>query len=168
MEGHLSRRQPEKRSGIAPDFEHLQSFIHQNGGRAVFRQQDTIDLLSDVYAVPEFGNRCLCHRLAGTGVPATQSGAHGKRVWSARYLPFRVDSVIPVDDGEQVVELRPLGLPQHQESAFVERVMEQRDDVLLNRSKVNQHIAATDQVQLRERRIVDQIMSAEYTKLPQR
>ena len=45
--------------------------------------------------------------------------------------------------------------------------MEQRDDVFLNGPEIDQHIAATDQVQFRERRIANEVMPAEYTQLAQ-
>ena len=45
--------------------------------------------------------------------------------------------------------------------------MEQRDDILLHASQVDQHVAATDQIQLRKRRIVDQIVPGEDAHLTQ-
>ena len=45
--------------------------------------------------------------------------------------------------------------------------MEQREDVLLHASQVDQDVAATDQVQLRKRRIVDQVMPGKDAHLAQ-
>ena len=45
--------------------------------------------------------------------------------------------------------------------------MEQRDDVPLDSSHVDQHVAAGDQVQLRKRRIADQIVPRKDAHLAQ-
>ena len=45
--------------------------------------------------------------------------------------------------------------------------MEQREDVLLHASQIDQDVATTDQVQLRKRRIVDQVVPREDAHLPQ-
>src|SRR5229473_1206896 len=103
MEAQLSHWQTEERSCVAPHFEHFQSLIHQHGGRAVFRQQDTVDRPSHVYAA-EFGNRPLRYHFPGFGVAARHADASVILVWSSRYLSFFVDSVIIVDEREHVVE----------------------------------------------------------------
>jgi hypothetical protein len=45
--------------------------------------------------------------------------------------------------------------------------MEPWEDAFSHGAKVYEHVAATDQIQIRERRIVDEIMPAEYTQLPE-
>jgi hypothetical protein len=67
---------------------------------------------------------------------------------------------VAVDPQEEIVgALRRLGRPDEQVTAGPERKVERLDDALLNRSvEVDQQVAARDQIQVRERRILDHVV----------
>ena len=90
-----------------------------------------------------------------------------KQVRLPRRFPPGIDSVLAVRHRKQVAGRRRLRCAQHEKPGWLERVVEQRDDVLLHASQVDQHVAATDQVQLRKRRIVDQVVPGEDAHLAQ-
>ena len=75
-----------------------------------------------------------------------------------------VDFVFFIYQGKYVCEqANGLGVSQLEKTPGVEGVMEDRDDLLLqHRPQVDEHIPATDKVQLGERRVFGQVMPGEH------
>jgi hypothetical protein len=77
--------------------------------------------------------------------------------------PLRVDLVLLVHEREEV-GLRPdrLGVPEHEVAAGPQGVVEHRDEPpLQGHVHVDEHVAAEDQVQLREGRVARQVLAGE-------
>ena len=74
-------------------------------------------------------------------------------------LPL-IDLGLAVQRGEQVAELaHPLGSAQKQDSARLQCVVKQRDELLLQfRPHVNEQVAAADQVNPGKRRVLDHVL----------
>src|SRR5215475_1283062 len=88
------------------------------------------------------------------------------------YLPhcrclLRKNLVRAVVGGEHVTNrAQTFRSPQHQKTAQPQSVVEKRNRLVLQyRFQVNQHVSATDQVHLRKRRVVEQIMLCENTDI---
>ena len=74
IEAHLSNRQREVGTRLAPNLEHLQVLVHHHTGRAVLRQEYAIDLFSHVRAVPQFRSGA-----GGGGCPPARPGVNRGR-----------------------------------------------------------------------------------------
>ena len=75
---------------------------------------------------------------------------------------------LAVDRCEQVAEVaHALGRAQKQDSLGIERIVENRQHLLLQRGiKINQHIAAGDQIDMGEGRILKQVLPGKHTGIP--
>ena len=74
-----------------------------------------------------------------------------------------IDFRLAVPHGKQINRVaNPLGAPQEQRAAWFECIVKQGNQLLLQvGAEINQKIAATDQVEFRERRILDEILLGE-------
>ena len=80
-----------------------------------------------------------------------------------------VDAPVRVDGLELVGQLaRRLARAEEQHAAGLEREVKQRQHLLLHqRLEVDQQVAAGDEVDARERRVVDHVVLREHDHLPQ-
>ena len=87
-----------------------------------------------------------------------------------RAFPSLVELAVALDQREQLAEAPDrLGGPQHQVAARLQRVVEERNDLPLEgRVEVDEHIAATDQVEPREGRVTQQVVPREHAEVADR
>src|SRR5439155_23494670 len=83
---------------------------------------------------------------------------------------FEVDFVLLVHRLKQLCErANRLGRAQEEESFRFKGVMKRRHDLFLQTGfEIDQQVAATDEVDARERRVAQEILSGENDDLPQR
>ena len=100
-------------------------------------------------------------------VPASQSSAMNVSGGRLADLPLAVDLVGAGRELEQVAE-RPdrFGQAQHQEAAGIQREVKHRQQPLLQRRRhVDQHVAAGDEIDARERRIDGDVLAGEHAQV---
>ena len=154
----LTRGRFQEQAGAAVYVQDVTPAGDENRGRGDVPQQG---LLGDLAQRRLLGDRRLGgagreHR-TGRGRRELVTGA-GPR--SADVLPARVQLGLAVHPREQVVELAdPFGRAQEQEPTGVERVMKQEDQLLLQlRPQVDHEVAATDEVEFGEGRVLDHVL----------
>src|SRR5947209_18087626 len=83
---------------------------------------------------------------------------------------FKIDFVLPVHRLKQLcVTANRLGGAQEEKSPRSEGVMKRRHDPPLQTGfEIDQQVAATEQVDARERRVAQEILAGENDRLPQR
>ena len=99
--------------------------------------------------------------------PPARSAGTGSRRFELRAAAE--DAVPLVDGGEQArLAGQVLGAAEEQVAALVERVVEQRDQPVLQVGReIDQEVAAGDQVELGERRVAQQVVRREQADLAQ-
>ena len=169
VEARDARGGLEIRARLSSELHDLHVGVHHDRRRRV-SPQDAVGLPIDRSVLPANGVR---RRRRPAGVlrrasPIAEGDAE-PQVDRGRRLP-RVDLVCPVDDREEVGEPPDaLGNAELEKAGGLQGVVEDREDALLQRgAEVDQHVAATDEVELGERRVPRQVLLREYTGLPDR
>ena len=139
--------------------------VDEHPGRGVTAQEQPIGFLLEV---GRGRARSACPRAGRARRPVVLDREPHQRPAGRDLL--RIDLVRPIHRLEQPVLLpHRLGRPQDQESRYVERVMEGRQHPLLQRrGHVDQDIAATDEIHMRERRIGGQVLASEDAAIADR
>ncbi len=103
------------------------------------------------------------NRHSTAGVDRDLDQAAPRRAGPPVHAPPRRDQL------EQIrLAAHRLRRPEHQETIRIQREVEQRDDLLLDFGlEINQQVAATDQVQLGERSVADQVLRGENDRFTQ-
>src|SRR5216117_733924 len=152
---------------VTAELKDLWGLIDEDAGGGVFAEEDPVDLLQEV-------------QRTATGLARTPRGpadlleplleTDQAQVESSRGRLLRIDPILFVDDGEEIGQ-GPDGLrhPEHQEAGVLEGIVEDRQHALLQlRLQVDEHVAAHDEVHLREGRIGGQIVPREDAELAHR
>ena len=152
----------EVRAGLAPELDDLQVGIDDDARRGVAIEDDAADFaLQRLLRLRDFLRQPLRRHARRRVVDAD---GHRR---SARRRLLAIDAEFLVGQAEQP-DLRAdgLGLSQHEESLWVERVMEDRDEPLLQHDvHVDQDVAAENQVETREGRILGQVLPREDAQI---
>ena len=170
----VQRRLPvgvlQERPGPPAELEHLQLFVDDDARRTVMRQHDAITLfLNFRQRGADFGHaehrRCDWFRV----------GFLQRRIAKSNHRPgvrgfFDIKLRLLVEQRKQVGEPADgLRSAQEQIPMGFKRVMEQGHDFSLQRgAEIDQHIAATDQVQIRKGRIGHHVLAGENAHLAHR
>ena len=165
VHGRLPRRRLQIGTGAPPELQDVELLVDEHAGRGVTAQEQPIGFLMEVRR----GRARRARPRAGCARRLVVLDRELDQRPAARDL-LRIDLVRPVHHLEQPVELpHRLGRPEHQESRHVERVMEGRQDPpLQRRGHVDQDIAATDQIHMRERRIGGDVLAREDAAIADR
>ena len=165
VEARRARRRLEVGAGLPAELHDLHVGVDDDAGRRVPAQDETVGLLLDRGRAPARLVLLRARRRSDLGVAGDAEAEVGRR---PRFPP--VDLVLLVNGREEIREpADALRGAEFQEAGGLERVMEDRDDALLQRgAEIDQHVAAADQVELRERRVPRHVLRREDARVPNR
>ena len=158
------------RARIATKLNDLKLGVDEDSGRGITAECDAIRLaLGGGFNWKSFlrrggsgrGDSFFHRRMSGREVQPKHRG---------RTRFFEINLVLPVHRFKQLSERADrFGSPKEKKAVWFEGVMKRRDDLFLQTGfQVNQQIAATDQIEARERRIAQEILPRKHDHLPQR
>jgi hypothetical protein len=161
-------RQVEEGRRRPPDVEDLELVRDQHADQPEGRKDPLLEHLLHVLGRRRGrGHDGPCvngHAVTGRGRPAGEVRVHlGLR------RPAPIDLVLAVGEGEQRFEAtHSLRLAEDEHAAWDEGVVERsKDSLLQRRSEVDEEVAATDEVDARERRIAGDVVAGEDAAIPQ-
>lgn len=164
VRGGLARRRFEERARAAAILEDLQVLVHEHGRGREPPEEDAIGLALEIERL--WSGRAA--RLRGGDEAGAEVLGREDDGGPPRHRPLQVDLVRAVHEVEEIAVLsHGFRRAEHEEPRRLERVMEDREDALLERRRqVDQHVPAGDQVEVRERRVGGEVLPREDAHVP--
>ena len=165
VDAGLARPQFQIQAAVAMDVEDIALAVDEGAGRRELIQQPLLGQVAERLAVrrDRFARGPQARpRHVRKGPPQVRAGCAGS------ILPALVDFRFPVHHLEEVAEVaHGLRGALEEETAGVQGVVEQRNDLLLQvPAQVDQEVAAADQVQPGERRVLDEVLFRKDQHVP--
>ncbi len=146
-------------AGAAVEVKYVAAFVHQRAGGGVLLQQSPLGQL--VQWELAFPGRLPGGPWDGSFIREWwEKSPHSRAVRAVRILFALVQLRLPIHGGKEVHELaHGLGRAQEKHAARVQRVVQQGNQLLLQfRAHIDQHVAATDQVEFGKGRVLDDVL----------
>ena len=160
VDAGLARGRLQVHPGAAVEVEDVALAVDQRGGRGDLLQQRLFGQFAQrQFPAPNFFPAAVrqrrLHRRHGR-----ENAAQGRALRAVQVLLALVQLALAVQRGKQVAELaHGLRGAQEEKTARVQRVVEQGNELLLQvAAHIDQQVAATDQVEFGEGRILDHVL----------
>ena len=166
VQARLPRRRFQEAAGLAAELHDLEVAVDHHPGRGVALQDRPADLdLQDLFLTRRLYHPRLDARQAG-GALLDREGGRASQL--AILLAVHAQPLVEQREQRRLCA-DALGLPEHEEAARLERVVEHRQQLLLqHRVHVDEDVAAEDQIQARERRVPGQVLSGKHAHVADR